>query len=163
MRKNLIAFGIRLVVTGALSILLGVTAVLPLPPVFWPACLALLYPVAWFWEAVGRDVFIHPPESPVILAWLALPVYLGASYLPQVGWWVGKRVHRLTRVCLRMPNEFTLYFVAGTVLGSLLGSFAGLRAGLLWPEWGMLSCVLVTATVSGWSLAVLRCRSGMEA
>jgi hypothetical protein len=113
------------------------------------------------------DILFHPQGSAGHAAYgfvrLALPVYLAASYLPQIGWWVGKQVHKLTRACLQMPKEFTLYFLAGAIFGSLLGMFTGLEAGLLWPEWGMLFCVLAIATFSGWSLAVLRCCSGVEA
>jgi hypothetical protein len=168
MKGKLFAFGVRLLIVGGLSFVVAVLSIMPLPRGLTPAAVALFYPVFWLWESLGcSELFLRHTESLAgsvyNVARLVFPVYLIVSYLPAVGRWVRRRACELKRASLRVPKEFALYFCAGTVVGTLLGVSVGLRAGLLWPEWGMLLCVLGTAAIAGWVLAIIRCTSALGA
>ena len=164
MKAKLIAFGKRLLAVGAFSVVVAVMSLLPLPRVLLPAAMVPLYPVVWFSKLIGHGELLpcYPGSlsgSVYDLARLAFPVYLIVSYLPVFCRRVWRLAGGFTRKGLRMPREFAFYFCAGAVIGTLLGVLGGLEVGLLWPELGMVLCIVGTAGIVGWLLAIIRCTS----
>jgi len=166
MKAKLIAFGKRLLAVGAFSGVVAVISLLRLPRVLLPAAVVPLYPVVWFSKLIGHGELLpcYPGSlsgSVYDLARLAFPAYLIVSYLPAFGRWVWRLAGRFTRMGLRMPREFTFYFCAGAAIGALLGVLGGLELGLLWPEWGIVLCIVGIAAIVGWLLAIIRCTAAL--
>jgi hypothetical protein len=125
----------------------------------YPVADILNWPIGWVWSWFYPTWDTNLPFIPFdswralgVLLLFAVPIYTTLLYVPNLVMWLIST----TRVALRLPGAFLVYFVAGALLGAMLGVSRWTESLRMMSRHPLFTFAGFFAIAVGWGFAVGR-------